>query len=205
MHSLVSVAHQDGYGYMQRNPENAVELVKPGMDIVIRAGSRLYWVNGTPDAADVAPTYRNRDVYVSDNTAIILARLARSSAAPAAESVDPPQAPASGQGPLTVSAIGGLGAETLSVFGSAPPNAPVRISLYGQISRDLPTMLLNTSSTVASAEGKYAITMPIAPDYFRGSIITVNAALTEGGPASTTTYKVGAPNPNVSIESGDPL
>jgi hypothetical protein len=204
MRPLASVARQYGFAYMQRNPENAVELVLPGQDIVFRPGSRIYWINGSPDATDIAPAYRNRDVYVSNATVRVLAQIARSSAKFSPQAAAPARPDAPGNGPLTVTAVGGKGAETLSVYGSAPPGAVVHISLFAQISRDLPTVLLNRSIAVASAEGKYAATVPLAPNYFRDSIVNIDVA-SDSGQTASTTYVVGPPNPDVNLPAADSI
>ncbi|MEO6912925.1 MAG: hypothetical protein ABI182_02745 [Candidatus Baltobacteraceae bacterium] len=204
MQSLTTVAHKYGYTYMERNPENAVELVKSGVDVIIRPGSRLFWVNGTPDATDVVPSYHNRVVYISNNMANELARIARTSSARSVGFHDPPALAPVGDGPLTVTVVGGLGSETLDVFGSAPPNSPISIALSGQISRDLPTVSLSTSHTVAGANGKYTIVVPVGPDYFRGSTIVVNVA-TAAGAAASASYVLGAPNRNATNLPGDPV
>lgn len=193
MHSLIAVARKYDYAYMLRNPESAVELTKGGTDIIIRPGSRLYWVNGTPSSLAVAPIMHDRDVYVSDDLVADLGRIAR--AMPALDPSPSDPAPAVSAGPVTVAAVGGLGAETLSVSGTAPKYAPVTISLYGTISRDLPTVFLTSHSTVAGSDGRYALTVPIDPDYFRGTLITVKAAVPNGNFASAK-YVVGAPNPD---------
>ncbi len=200
MHSLVAVARKYDYTYMLRNPENAVELYKPGTDIIVRPGSRVYWVNGTPSALEVAPVFHDRDVYVSDDLLRELDRIDRAGVprdpAPSTEVL-----PAA-QGAVTVIAVGGQGAESLAVSGTAPRNTVVTISLYGQISRDIPTVFLNTQSTVASSEGKYAKAVPIDPDYFRGTLITVKVAVPNGNVASAT-YVVGAPNPDANLPTAD--
>ncbi len=183
MHALAAIAHKYGYGYRVLGPENAVELSKPGLSVIICPGTRLYSVNGTPDAADIAPALRHRDIYVSSETVSTLGRIAQA-------------APSSQQGPVTIGVAGNEGSETIRVSGTAPPNSPVGIALYAQISRDLPTVFVNASRTVASSAGTYLMNVPIGPDYYRGSTLVVRATSTSGATASTT-YVIGAPNPGI--------
>lgn len=189
MHALAAIASKYGYEYRELGPENAVELSKPGLSVIIRPGTRLYSVNGTPDAADIAPTLRHRDMYVSADTMSTLGRMARF-------------APYFEQKPITIGVTGGEGSETIRVWGNAPANSLVRIALYAKISRDLPTIFVNASQTVASSAGSYLINVPIGPDFYRGSTLVVRATSTSGATVATT-YVIGAPNPGVSAPNAD--
>ncbi len=201
LHALSAIAQKYGYQYRELGPENAIELAKPGLSVIIRPGTRLYWVNGTPDAADVAPDLQGREVYVSDVTVFALARIARSSAR--AENPVASARPASySQEPMTIAVVGETGSEAIRVSGTAPPKTSIRIALYAQISRDLPTSFVNALQTVSSAAGAYAITVSIGPDFYRGSTILVYATSTSGATV-TTTYVLGAPNPGIFAPSVD--
>jgi len=189
MHALAAIAFKYGYEYRVLGPENAVELSRPGLSVIICPGTRLYAVNGTPDAADIAPILRHRDIYVSAETMSALSRIAQSAASPQ-------------QGPITIGVAGNEGSETILVSGTAPPASPVRIALYAQISRDLPTVFVNASRTVASSAGTYLMNVPIGPDYYRGSTLVVRATSNSGATASTT-YVIEAPNPGVFAPSAD--
>ncbi|MDE2571780.1 MAG: hypothetical protein KGM44_04555 [bacterium] len=203
LRSLEAVAHAYGYEYVRLNPELAVELTRPGVDVVIKPGTRLFWVNGTPDSADVPPAYRNRDIYVSAAVARKLAAVARASArGGTVRRSDPSLDPSPAGGQLTLGVIGGVGAEALDVFGSAPPNAPVRLSLSAQISRDLPTIPLSSTTAEVGPNGKFSIQVPIAPNFSRGSVITVRAA-TAAGEVASATYVVDSPNPRFSSATAD--
>ena len=202
MQSLAAMAHKYDYTYMMRDPENSVELFKPGTDIVVQPGSRLYWVNGTPSSLQVAPVFHNRDVFVSQEFVDDLKRLALA---------DPPADPSSahasvpiGSGNVTVTAAPTRGRETLDVSGSAPGNSPVKISLYATISRDLPILFLSATDTVATSAGAYSAVVSIDPDYFRGSLITVKVSVPNGNVASTD-YVVGAPNPGAVFPAADSI
>jgi hypothetical protein len=65
------------------------------------------------------------------------------------------------------------GSEALGLTGDAQSNGRLSIALYARFSRDLPTVLLSRREIVADAAGHYAATLPIAPAFFRGAIVTV--------------------------------
>lgn len=203
MHALSGIAQKYGYQYRELGPENAVELARPGLSVIIRPGTRLFWVNGAPDAADVAPELRGRQFYISDGTVSALARIARSTAPPVNRMVFHRLASYSAE-PITIGVVGERGSEAIRVAGNAPPSMPIRIALYAQISRDLPTIFVNASQTVSSAAGVYAVTVSIGPDFYRGSTILVYATSASGAMV-TTTYILEAPNPGVFAPSVDTL
>jgi hypothetical protein len=130
----------------------------------------------------------------------LIASLALSSAAAIAS----PNAAQWGRGPITVSAVQKPGAQALVVSGNAPANSPVQVSLYAQVSQDVPTIFLGSSDTVAASNGTYVTTATIVPDYDPGSIITVRVSSAAGSTASTT-YIVGAPNPGIWPNSDETL
>lgn len=95
---------------------------------------------------------------------------------------------------VTVVASQQNGSQGLVISGSAPANTPVRVSLAAQLSPDIPTVDLGTTEVEAGPDGRYATTRSIAPDYGKGSTITVRVSSAAGGDA-TTTWVVGQPNP----------
>ncbi len=76
--------------------------------------------------------------------------------------------------------------EALDVSGTASAGAPVIITMYADISRDLPAAFLNTWTIQPGSDGRYAIRTPIAGDFFKGTIITVRADTAGGGSASAS-------------------
>ncbi|HLI97180.1 MAG TPA: hypothetical protein VKT72_14015 [Candidatus Baltobacteraceae bacterium] len=103
--------------------------------------------------------------------------------------------------PVTVHVQHREGAEAVDVSGTAVSGTSVDIALYATISKDLPMVFLNRFSAVADANGHYALVAPIAGDYFRGTIITVQVLGSNGGSASDT-WTVDAPT-STSIPSAD--
>jgi hypothetical protein len=64
------------------------------------------------------------------------------------------------------------GGETIGLSGDAAPNGRLSVALYARFSRDLPTVLLSRREITADAAGHYTATLPIAPAFFRGAIVT---------------------------------
>ncbi|BDE07011.1 hypothetical protein WPS_22870 [Vulcanimicrobium alpinum] len=111
-------------------------------------------------------------------------------AAPAARAAD---ATATGPGvTLNVSRV--IGAEALSVSGSAPAARPVEAALYATYSRDLPTVLLSRRVIDTDASGKFTTTIPTAPAYFAGAILTVVVRPLPGGARTSASLPVAPPN-----------
>jgi hypothetical protein len=103
--------------------------------------------------------------------------------------------------PITVHIQHHDGAEALDVSGTTASGTAVDIALYATISKDLPVVFLNRFSALADASGHYAVVAPIAGDYFRHTIITVQVLDQHGGTASDT-WSVDAPT-STTIPSAD--
>lgn len=203
---LSRVAAQSGYALSWLGAERSVEISKPGMLIVIRPGQSLFEVNDRIETTAVAPRYANNDLYISQSFANRIAQLARQAdrnSAAMNQSADP-----GGDVVAQASAISGAiqlevhqlpGSEALIVTGQAPPSAPVTISLFATFATDLPTVVVSRHDAHPDASGRFSTIVPIAPDYFRGSIVDVLASSLPGVKAATAQYVVGAPNGNVVI------
>jgi hypothetical protein len=103
---------------------------------------------------------------------------------------------ASAAGPITVHVAHRDGAEALDVSGTAASGTVVDVALYATISGDLPIVFLKRLTAVADASGHYALTAPIAGDFFRGTIITVQVLGSDGGSASGSWF-VDAPTSTI--------
>jgi hypothetical protein len=103
--------------------------------------------------------------------------------------------------PITVAVQHRDGAESLDVSGTAVSGTAVDIALYATYSKDLPMVFLNRFTAVADARGHYAVVAPIAGDFFRGTIITVQV-LGQNGSSASGTWTVDAPT-SISIPSTD--
>jgi hypothetical protein len=191
---LVKVASELGFLYGYLGPEDAVSLSRPGVTIVIRPGERLFDVNDRTEAMDgPAPHFYHSDVYVSDELFNRLRQIAaRYPAVPGGDRaivvVNPNAAGAAPiSGAITLTTVKQTeGLETLTLVGKAPANIPVTLSVIGTFSNEIPDVLLSRRETTADADGTFGLTVPVAPGYFRGGIITVEASSVSGiTPAKT--------------------
>ena len=104
---------------------------------------------------------------------------------------------------MTVAVAPAVGSEAILVSGTAPAMAPVVVVLHATISRDLPTVYLNRRDVYADADGHFSAVVPIGPDYWRGSILTVTASSSSATAAATAQTVVTLPNPGVVVPADD--
>jgi hypothetical protein len=105
--------------------------------------------------------------------------------------------PVSVSGGMTVSVAPAVGSEAVTVSGNAPAMAPVVVVLHATISRDLPTVFVNRRDVFADADGHFTTVVPIGPDYWRGSIMTVTASSSSATASASAQTVVTLPNPGV--------
>ena len=113
--------------------------------------------------------------------------------------------------PLPVSVNGGMsvavgpapGSEAVTVTGTAPAMAPVVVILHATFSKDMPTVFVNRRDVFADADGHFSAVVPIAPDYWRGSILTVTVSSTSATASATAQTIVNLPNPGVVLPADD--
>jgi hypothetical protein len=102
-------------------------------------------------------------------------------------------------GGITVSAGPVQGKEMVSVTGKAPAMAPVTLTLFATISRDLPDIFINRRDILTDSSGHFSAMVPIAPDFWRGTILTVTASSPDVTSTATAKTIVVVPNPNVEV------
>lgn len=82
------------------------------------------------------------------------------------------------------------GAESLDISGTAPAGSAIDLFLYGTVSTDLPIVRLNHLKAQAGPSGTFSITVPVAPNFIRGSVVTVEATTPDGAEAiARTTFQ----------------
>jgi hypothetical protein len=106
--------------------------------------------------------------------------------------------------PITVGGITVLvgpvqGKEMVSVSGKAPAMAPVTLTFFATISKDLPDVFVNRRDILTDSSGHFSALVPIAPDYWRGTILTVMASSPDVTSTATAHTIVVVPNPNVEV------
>ena len=143
--------------------------------------------------------FRGQVLYKIFAAAVLAA--ATSAFVPALASTTNAPVPVSVNGGMTVTVgpAGGLaaGEESITVSGTAPAMAPVVIVLHATFSRDLPTVFINRRDVYADADGHFSTTVPIGPDYWRGSILTVTASSSSATAPAHAQTVVTLPNPGV--------
>jgi hypothetical protein len=103
----------------------------------------------------------------------------------------PSTAPVTG---ITVSATRAVGAEAVRITGTAAATRPLEAAIYARFSQDLPTVLLSRRIISTDATGRYETTLPTAPAYFRGAILTIVVRTIPDGAGASATVSVAAPN-----------
>lgn len=123
--------------------------------------------------------------------------------APARAGAPSTPAPVSVDGSITVTVAPAPGSEAIAVSGRAPAMAPVVLILHATISRDLPTVFLNRRDVTADADGHFSTVVPIAADFWRGSILTVTASSSSTVSSANAETIVVLPNPGVVLPADE--
>jgi len=199
--ALHHIAEQLGYGYAYLGPQDAVALTRPGLTILLRPGETTFDVNDRTETMTQAPRYYRDDLYVSQELADRLGKIAAKY--PRTQRiVIVSQAMAAMNGSMAHGAISldvrqQPGTETISVSGKAPAGVPITVTVMGTLSRDLPDVLVSRQEIATDASGRFQAVVPIAPNYFRGSILTLVASSVPGVTSARAQVTVGAPNGSV--------
>lgn len=98
---------------------------------------------------------------------------------------------AAGSPALSVTQV--VGREAVHVTGSVP-GAHLQAVLYAKFSQDVPSVLLSRRPLATDANGNFSTTLPIAPAYFRGAIVTVVVQSSSAVPLAQGSVSVAAPN-----------
>ncbi|MBV8153817.1 MAG: hypothetical protein JO241_08500 [Candidatus Eremiobacteraeota bacterium] len=112
-------------------------------------------------------------------------------------------APVSVNGAMSVTVAPATGSEAITVSGTAPAMAPVVVLLHATISRDLPNVFVNRRDVFADADGHFSTVVPIGPDFWRGSILTVSVSSSSATASANAQTIVTLPNPGVVLPADD--
>jgi hypothetical protein len=204
--SLAQAASSLGYTYSYLGPEDAVQLGRPGVTILVRPGERLYDVNDRTEAmGGAAPKFVQNDLYVSaEFVARLRALAARYPTVPAA-----PAAPIEmtnhfaerASGPITAFEVHQIpGTEQVDVRGKAPaPNLPVTLTLVGTFGSEIPDTVLTRQQVFAGADGRFFATVAVAPGNLRGAFLTVVASSLPGVASASVRFEMKAPNADLLV------
>jgi hypothetical protein len=201
--ALAQAASSLGYTYSYLGPEDAVQLGRPGVTILVRPGERLFDVNDRTEAMDgPAPTFVRNDLYVSQS---FVARLRTIAAAyPVAVAVKSDAAvhrPAAYvaariSGPITAFQVVQVpGTEQVSVTGKAPaPNVPITLTLVGTFSSEIPDTVLTRRQVFAGSDGRFDANVTVTPGNLRGAYLTLVASSVPGVESASLRFEMKAPN-----------
>jgi hypothetical protein len=206
---LASVARDAHLEYSWLAATRAVQLSGPGIVLVVRPGDNVYEVDDRVEVTAVTPRYISNDIYVSQKLATHIIDLARQAYTLVGEqeaeaasrwSEEQQQAGAAElRGTIVLNATPLQGAEAILVTGSAPPSAPVRLTLLATLSSELPNVLLSRHDLTAGPDGKFQAIVPIGPDYMRDTYIHVLATSQPGVTSASAQLLVHAPNAGVTV------
>jgi len=206
---LATVARDAHLEYTWLAATRAVQLSGLGIVLVVRPGDNVYEVDDRVEVTAVTPRYIYNDIYVSTTLANHIINLARQAQMVVSEQeaqlmnrmseVQQQPGAAELRGTIVLNATPLQGAEAILVTGSAPPNAPVRVTLLATLSSELPNVLLSRHDLTAGPDGKFQAIVPIAPDYMQGTFIHVLATSLPGVNSATAQLMVHEPNAGVSV------
>lgn len=199
---LAGVAARAGYTYQWEPLHSSVVLSRPGIVVVLRPGESVYQVNNDTAVADQSPSYSRGDLYVTPALANRLAVLAARSPSMVRIAGGPTvvaQSEISAHGAISLAAQPLQGTEAISVDGTAPPNAPVTITLLATVSTDVPTIVVSRQDVVTDVNGRFGAVIPIASAYERGTILKIVATSLPGVVPASAQLVINAPNPGVKV------
>jgi hypothetical protein len=193
---LARIAAENGYAYAWLAGEGAVSLSRPGVVVVLRAGQKLYRVGDRVVSADRAPYYDGTDLVVSAAVAANLHRLAQAFPLPPAP-LAPPTQTAPITGTLSVEARQVAGRDAIAIRGRGPADAPVFVTLTGEISRDLPVVVLSRITTRVAPDGSYAADIGISSAPPPGTVVVATVTSVTGVKPSSARVVLAATSPAV--------
>lgn len=98
---------------------------------------------------------------------------------------------------LRVATVPGQNAVAVNLTG--PAGVPVVVTLTATFDPDLPTVTVGRHDLTIGPNGKVDAVFTLAPDYWRGSPVTVTATSVSGVKPASAIVRIVAPNPQVTI------
>ena len=199
---LSTVAAENGFTYQWLSTEAGATLVRPGVRIVIRAGRMFYEVNNATPSADSAPRFDGRDLVISPKLADHLRLLALKYPYQALGAADSsmsaaPSATASAPATLTIKARHIPGREAIALSGAGPANVPVTITLSGEMSTDLPIVVLSRTTIITATDGSFSAEMNYGQDTHAKTSLAATATLLSGASPAQARVVIGLPSPHI--------
>jgi hypothetical protein len=193
---LARVAAETGYTYAWLPGEASVSLTRPGVVVVFRAGEQLYRVGDRMISADRAPEFDGTDLVISPATVAALRSIALAFPVPPPPRLAPAAA-TSASGALTVDLFFVPGRDAVGVRGQGPADLPITITLTGEISRDIPVVVLSRTSVRTGADGTYEAIIGTSSGAPPGTSIVATATSLPGVTPASKRIVVGHTSPRV--------
>jgi hypothetical protein len=201
--ALARVASQLGYAYSYLGVEDAVQLSRPGLVVLVRPGERLIDVNDRTETVEVPPRFSRDDLYVSNSFVEHLRRLAEKYPSAASHIEGRASIVSSGRvqqaGMITLDVRQLAGRQALWVSGKAPAAAPITLTLKETFWTEIPDVILSRTEVEADSVGDFEATVPVAPGYLRGGILTLTASSYPRITTASAQLVLKAPNDGVDV------
>jgi hypothetical protein len=199
---LATVAAEDGYTYQWLPTEAGAVLARPGVSIVLRAGRLSYEVNNATPIADSAPRFDGRDLIISPKLAQHLRLIAAKYGGPPAEAMSAAtinlgRATAVAEGPVTMHARLIPGREAIAISGTAPANAPLTITLRGEVSTDLPVVVLSRTDLRTATDGSFSAEVYYGQQSAVRTTLVATATTLFGASSAEARVIIGVPSPQI--------
>jgi hypothetical protein len=197
------VAAQLGYGYAYLGVQDAVQLTRPGLLVLIRPGEKLIDVNDRTEAVDVPPRFDHSELYVSDSFVERLRRLAEkypvAASRPEGQAAIISPSKMMQTGAIVMDVRQAVGSQSLKVSGKAPASVPITLTLKETFWTEIPDVVLNRTEIVSDADGLFEAVVPVAPGYLRGGILTLVASSFPRITTASMQLVLKAPNDGVDV------
>jgi hypothetical protein len=201
--ALSRVAAQLGYSYAYLGVEDAVQLSRPGLVILVRPGEKLLDVNDRSESVDLAPRFSQDELYVSDSFVERLRRLAEqypvAFGRTGGQAIPISPRKISQEGVIVLDVRQLSGSQSLAVSGRAPASVPITLTLKGTFWTELPDVVLSRTDIQSDSDGRFEVVVPVAPGYLRGGIITLVASSFPRITTASAQLVLKAPNDGVEV------
>lgn len=205
---LSSVARAANLQFTWLGASRAAQLHGVGLVVVLRPGERLYEVNNKLESTAIPPRAgTNGELYISSALARHIVQIAAYEQSVDAqlhrEYVQEVARSFSYSGAIALNVQPLKGAEAVLITGTAPPNAPVLLTLLGTISSDIPNILISRHDLTAGPDGKFQAVLPTGPDYLHNSFLRVLATSGPNVTSASAQIVLGPPNPGADVPVTD--
>jgi hypothetical protein len=202
---LSMVAAQNGFTYEWMPTEAGAMLARPGVRIILRAGRLFYEVNNATPIADIAPRFDGRDLIVSQRLATHLHEIAlkysSSALITATESTtgesDAQDALNNMSAAMTLTARRIPGRDALELRGTGPADVPLTITLRGELSADLPIVVLSRKSIKTATDGTFSAEVEYGQDSHVHTTLAAMATTLSGASSAEARIVIGVPSPQI--------